>query len=243
MRCDIFVRTCRRDLPWLQLCLAAVERHARGFRSVVVVLPRSHEPWVRRRAPLPSRVRVELCPDVADDYLGQQVTKLHADAYSDADLFYHLDSDCVLAHPTTPEDLAPGGRPRVVMRRYATLGRHWPWQRPTEEFLGWPVAYDYMQQPPFVYPRQLYAAVRAHSLAVHGQDIASYVLARPPRGFSEFNVLGAYGHARHPGAFTWIDADERDPGPAPCRWYWSWAGVDAEVRREVAALLAGPAAS
>jgi hypothetical protein len=238
MNCDILIRTWRKDLPWVELCLAAIERYARGFRSVVVVLPRSAEPWLRRYVRSSARVRVELCRDFPDDYLGQQVTKLFADTYSDADLVCHVDSDCILSRPTTPEDLAPHGRPRVVMRPYSLLGRHWPWRGPTEEFLRWPVEHDFMQQPPFVYPRSLYSEVRAHSEVVHRQDIETYVMSRPPRGFSEFNVLGAFGRVRHPDDFIWVDSSLEDPGRGCSRWYWSWAGLDRSTRKEIEALLA-----
>lgn len=237
MTCDILIRTCRRDLPWLDLCLAAVERFARGFGQVVVVLPRGQEPWLRRHRELPSWCRLELCPDYADDYLGQQVTKLHADAFTDAELVCHLDSDCVLRRVTTPDDLAPDGRPWIVARPYAELGRHWPWRACTEEFLGWPVDDDFMQRPPFVYPRSLYGQVRAHCAERHRHDIDTWVLGRPARGFSEFNAMGAFARARRPRDFRWLDAPGGDPPDQRCLWYWSRDGVTAQTRRDVAAVL------
>jgi hypothetical protein len=239
MTCDILVRTCRKDLPWLELCLAAIDRYAQGFHSVIVVLPRSSEPWLKSRLGTLRRVRVEFCRDYADDYLGQQVTKLFADTYSDAELICHIDSDCILSRPTTPEHLAPDGRPRVVMRPYALLGRHWPWRQPTQAFIGSTVEYDFMQQPPFVYPRRLYSDVRNHAQVVHGQDLESYVTGGPPRGFSEFNVLGALAYARHWEEFMWVDNSIQDPGEPYCRWYWSWEGLDSSTRRDIEALIYG----
>lgn len=234
MTCDILIRTWRRDLAWLELCLAAVGGHARGFDSTVVVLPRSQEPWLRRAFPLPSWVRLELCPDYRDDYLGQQVSKLNADTYTSADLVCHLDSDCILSRLTTPDDLAPEGRPVVNMRHYNELDRHWPWRAPTEGFLGVPVEHDFMQQPPFVYPRPLYAQLRDFALATHGVALDAYVLNAGPRGFSEFNALGAYAFTYRRDDFTWVDAGTREPH---CQWFWTWAGVDAPTRAQVAALL------
>jgi hypothetical protein len=241
--CGILIRTYRKDLLWLEWCLAAVQRFTRGFEPVVVVLPEADLPWLRRRPPLPAGVRLRCCPAFVDDYLGQQVTKLYADEYVEADFVAHLDADCILAEPTTPGDLIPKGRPRLVMRSYADLGRHSPWRRSTEEFLGWPVHDDYMQQPPFVYPRSMYGEVRAHAREVHGMDLATYVAARPPRGFSEFNVLGAFARARHPDRFEWLRATGRDAGSGRCRWYWSWEGIDAGTRRELTALVSPPVPS
>jgi hypothetical protein len=219
--CDILIRSYRKDLPWLERCLEGIARFCDGFRDVIVIVPRSSEAWLRRLPALVPNVRTELCPDYRDDYLGQQVTKLHADRFSDAELICHVDSDCLFERAVTPDDLLVDGRPRIVMRSYASLDRHWPWQAPTEQFLGWPVTHDFMQQPPFVYPRWLYGALREHAQTLHGVSIEDYVLSRPPRGFSEFNALGALAHRRYAEHFSWIDG-EHGSVDGPCRWYWSW---------------------
>lgn len=236
---DIFVRSYWKDIGWLELCLRSIARHAHGFGETVLVVPRKSEPWLRRIAPLPPATRLELCDDYEDDYLGQQVTKLHADLYTDAEVICHVDADCILVGPLGPEDLAPSGVPEVVTRDARQLGRHWPWGRVTEAFLGWPVTLDYMQRPPFVYPRALYAEVRRHSVERHGTSLREYVVGCPPRGFSEFNVLGAYADAHHPDWFAWRDADTGafDARRWRCRWYSSWGGVE-RARAEIERLIA-----
>ncbi len=237
VRCDIVIRSYWKDFAWLELCVGAIEQHCRGFGAVIVVIPRSSEPWLRRHPPLPAAVRLEIERDFRDDYLGQQVTKLHADRFSDAELICHVDSDCIFTRRVTPDDLIDdGGRPIIATRPYDELGRHWPWRRPTEAALGWSVELDFMQRPPFSYPRWLYAAVRDHIAAVHRQDIASYVTSRPPRGFSEFNALGAFAHARHADRFRFVDASACTE-EAACRWYWSWAGLDDATRVEIEGLV------
>jgi hypothetical protein len=238
--CDIFVRSYWRDLAWLELCLASVARFCSGFRELIVVVPRSSEAWLRRRLGRLERARLELCPHYPDDYLGQQVTKLHADAYTDAELVCHVDADCIFCAPIRPEDLLDYGKPMVVTRPYALLDRHWPWRRPTEEFLGREVTFDFMQRPPFVFPRWLYGRLRDHAVRRHGVDLERYVLSRPPRGFSEFNALGAYAHAYHHERFAWVDAGA-DPRAPTCRWYWSWGGLDAATADEVRELVGLPA--
>jgi hypothetical protein len=239
LNCDIFIRSYWKDLEWLQLCLASVEKYCRGFRSVVVVLPRSSGAWLRRctLAPTP---RVEFCRDYRDDYLGQQVTKLLADTFTDADYICHVDSDCIFSRPTTPRDFISDDKPRILTRPCALIEGHRPWQAPTERFLGWSVADDFMQHPPFVYPRWLYPQLREHALTTHGVGIEKYVTAQPPRGFSEFNVLGGFAQRRHRERFVWVDTSVRPPGPTHCRWYWSWGGLDGTTRREIAGILDAP---
>ncbi|MET9886489.1 hypothetical protein ABZZ20_25795 [Streptomyces sp. NPDC006430] len=201
-----------------------------------MVTPRTGAAAVRRAAG--DGVRLEVGPDYRDDYLGQQVSKLYADEFTDADLICHIDSDMVFFRPVSPADLLVGGRPWIVRRAVAELGRHRPWLAPTEGFLGRPVAFDFMQQPPFTYPRRLYAELRDLCLERHGVPLDRYVAGRPPRGFSEFNVLGAHAHAAHRASFTWYDASS-DAAPLLCRWYWSRAGIDAGLRAELDLVVAG----
>lgn len=236
MSVDILVRSHARDFPWLEYCLRSVERFCTGFRQVVLVVPRASAPWLPRYR-LPAD-RVELCEDVRDDYLGQQVTKLHADLFSDADLICHLDADCVVDCPLAPADLMLEGRPAIPCTEYRLLGASVPWRAVTEKLLGFPVEHDFMRTQPLLYPRALYAELRSHCHALHGVALADYVLAQPPRGFSEFNALGAYAHRFHHDEFAWPVLESTRQQPRHCRWYWSWGGLDAELRRELEALLA-----
>jgi hypothetical protein len=236
INCDLFIRGYWKDLGWLALCLASVRRYCHGFRDTVVVLPRSSDPWLRRRG-LPRVGRIEWCRDYRDDYLGQQATKLMADSFTDADFICHVDCDCIFIRPTSPENFIVGERPRVFKRPIELLGRERPWQAPTEKFLGWQVRDDFMYYPPFTFPRWLYALLREHTLTEHGMDLETYILAQPPRGFSEFNALGAFAWERCRDRFLWVEATVVPPRDAHCRWYWSWGGLDAKTRAEIEGFL------
>lgn len=236
MNTSILIRCYWKDLDWLQLCLRAIECHCHGFSEVVVVVPESSRAWVLRN-PLPSCARLIYGPVFSDDYLGQQVTKLQSDLFVEADLIMHVDADCIFTRATQPQDLAPGGRPLVLTRPIAELGRHYPWRHPTEEFLGFAVNLDFMQRPPFVYPRWLYPLLRQHCLATHGLPIERYVMSRPLRGFSEFNALGAYAFRHHAEAFDFRCIGSDVP-PPHCDWYWSWGGLTPEILQRIEAGLA-----
>ncbi|MFI6284076.1 hypothetical protein ACIBCM_04825 [Streptomyces sp. NPDC051018] len=220
----------------MRYALAAIRTWCRGFAEVVVVTPGTGSAVVRRA--VGDGVRLEVCPDYRDDYLGQQVSKLYADEFTGAGLICHVDSDVVFTRPVSPVDLLAGGRPWMVRRPVADLGRHRPWLAPTERFLRRPVAFDFMQQPPFSYPRRLYPEVRALALELHGTPLDRYVTRCPPGGFSEFNVLGAHAHAAHRASFTWYDAGGPDV-PRLCGWYWSRGGIDAALRRELDLIVSG----
>jgi len=236
MNCALFVRSYWKDLGWLQFCLESVQRYCRGFSETVVVIPRSSEPWLRRVA-LPSVGRIEVCSDYRDDYLGQQVTKLMADTFTDADFICHVDSDCVFTRPTVPEDFIVDNRACIYRRPIGSLSRERPWHAPTEKFLGWRVHHDFMYHPPFTFPRWLFPMVRQHAVAMHGVDLGAYVMRQPPRGFSEFNVLGAFAWDRCRSSFVWMDAPVSPPADPQCRWYWSWGGLDAATTSEIENIL------
>jgi hypothetical protein len=237
---DILVRSCSRDFPWLHHCLAAIRRRCRGFRDVILVVPERSAPRLARWD-LPAD-RVEVCRDFPDDYLGQQVTKLHADLLTDADLIAHLDSDCVVRRPLRPSDLCdPAGRPRIAITPLSSFGGRGPWQEATERFLGWPVAFDYMRRQPLIFPRWLYAELRRHAEAAHGVVLEDYVLARGPMDFSEFNALGALAHRRHPERFAWEIGPSASYDETYARAFWSWEGITPASERELRA-LAGEAA-
>jgi len=235
--CDILIRTYHRDLEWLGYCLSSIEKFCTGFRSTLVMVPKSTIPWLARSGISTDATRLVVCPDYKDDYLGQQVSKLYADVVTDAELICHVDADCLFSRPVTPGDLSPRGKVRILMAPAAALGRQYPWRRPTEKFLGWRVEYDYMRRPPFTFPRWLYDEVRTFCLEVHGVTLDRYIVSQPPRGFSEFNVLGAFAFERHRDRFDWVDTAE-EPSPAElCRWFWSWGGIDAGTRDQIAEIL------
>jgi len=236
--CDIMVRSYYKDFDWLAYCLASIAKYCVGFRNVILIVPESSRSRLARIRLPALNLRVQTCRNYPDDYLGQQVTKLHADTFTDADYICHVDSDCIFSRFTSPEVLLEDGKVLVVMRPYALISCHTPWRLPTENFLGWKVRYDFMQRQPLTFPRWLYGRLREHCLARHRVDLKRYVIKQPARSFSEYNTLGAYAYELHRDGFTWIDSSRRDPGEPFCRWYWSWGGIKPWVRDQIEELLA-----
>ena len=235
MNCDILIRSYYKDFGWLRYALRSIERYCRGFSRVIVVVPQSSRrklDWMG----LSGNVTIT-CRDYADDYLGQQITKLTADELTDADYICHIDSDCVFCQPTTPDDLFEQGKPRVLMAPYDRLDPHVPWKDITERFLCREVAYEFMRMPPYTFPRWIYGAFREHTRALHGRSAEHYILAQPPRGFSEFNALGAYAFYYHPQHFSWFDVSVGSPSAGHCRAFWSWGGIDDRIRQDIESLL------
>lgn len=218
---DIVIRSYYRDLRWLALSLRSIDVFASGYRRLIVVVPES---TVRRTGPLVpphgQQLHVVTCEDFRDDYLGQQITKLHADEYSDADVIVHMDSDNVLVRPCDlRERYLHGDRVRMT---YDTSGR-----RPVGDgfrscprlFFGAEVPHDLSGAPPAAFPRHLYQALRDHCQHAHGVGIADYAHAAGSDRFCEFGLLRALAWLQEPARYEWVDT------PASlvpeCRTFWS----------------------
>ena len=88
---DILIRTYFRDFRWLDLALRSILKFVEGYRRIIIVMPGSSLQRLRGdEIPASARTTVVRCPDYLDDYLGQQVSKLHADEFTDAQLIAHM---------------------------------------------------------------------------------------------------------------------------------------------------------
>jgi hypothetical protein len=235
MNCDIFIRSYYKDFRWLKYCLRSIDKYCNGFRDLILVVPESS---IERLDSMGlTQAKILLCRDYPDDYLGQQVTKLMADTFTDADVICHVDSDCIFHRQMNPSDLFDNGRLEMVMTPYTHLPKCVPWQNITQRLLKRDVAYEFMRRQPQAFPRWLYRELRDYVQAVHGKDIESYVTGQPYRGFSEYNALGAFAYYFHRNQFTWFDTSKRKPEEPLCKWYWSWGGINPTIKQEITTIL------
>jgi hypothetical protein len=231
---DMLIRSYFRDFRWLTLSLLSIVKFVEGYRRVVVVMPGSSLDRLQgNEIPESARAVVVRCPDYANDYLGQQVTKLNADGFTDAPLIAHIDSDCVFRAPCSlPTLLTKNGRPVIRIlwrsRRLATDG----WRRCIADFHGEPLPFDVLTPPPYVYSRSLYANLRRQCRLRHGLALEDWCLSRQIDCLSEFGLLAGQAWFHHRDHYCWIAADE-DAG-WPCHAYWSRSPRAARQRADLA---------
>jgi hypothetical protein len=203
----------------------------------MVIVPEGSGERLRLAGVTPARIRY--CPRFPDDYLGQQVTKLYADTYTDADFIIHVDSDCIFRRTCSPSDLCKGGRPELLVTPCSQFPGRAPWQIATERFLRSKMSYDFMRRQPLMYPRWIYGELRQYARDLHKQELADYVMAQPPLGFSEFNALGAFAYSFYRSAFHWVETDEIAFDERFCRIFWSREGLHEGHQCEIESIL-GP---
>lgn len=212
---DLLIRSYYRDQRWLRILLSSIERYVTGFRRAVVVVPTSSvdrldpaafhgRPWIR----------LVTCLTFENDYLGQQVTKLYADCYSDAPVVVHLDSDQVFqSRCDLVECLFEAGRLRISYNRSPTRPAGDGWRRCAEEFFGLPIPHDLTSPMPLALRRDVYFDLRAYCWSRHGVELSTYVLNSAADRFSELALLRAFVLLKHAGDYAWIDSGRQELTP------------------------------
>lgn len=238
MTCDIFIKTYPADGKFLEYCLRSIDKFATGFRKIVLVTP------------MGSRVGEILfdagnvrCPNIieveeygADGYLSQQVFKLHANTFSDAEFILFMDSDTIFTRPVTPETFFIDGKIAWLYTPYDKIKT--PWQPITEKFLGCPVEFEFMRRHPLLAPSWLLAALRTFCRTMHDVSLDEYIMAQPQRAFSEFNALGALAYYFHRDMFHWLNTETDDIPELTTLQKWSYGGVTPEIVTEFEQILA-----
>lgn len=225
---DLFIRSYIKDFEWLGYCLKSCAKSAKGFRDIHIVVPHGDQEHLAHL----TREKVHVCPKYSEDYLGQQITKLNADNYSDADFICHIDSDTVWTKDVSPSDFIHDNKAIIYYEPYSGIGEC-PWQPIVEEALKWKPDHEFMRKPPHIFPRWLYPEIRKYLSDTHGMPFDTFVATRPQRRFSEYNVLGAYAWKNHHAEFEWRHPSQDKP---TVRQFWSWGGLE-QNRKELDEIL------
>lgn len=216
MTVDIFIRTYSADVEALKYCLRSIDKFCKGFRDVIITIPAKD----RHLLGYNDKYIVHTVPHYQNDYLGQQATKLYAHQYSDADLIFFIDSDCVVLKPVTPKSFMKNNKPFQLKTRYSELGNSVPWQSITAKALGFVPQYEYMRRLPLMYWREHLSQLQNAMQIKHTARLESYILNQPHNAFSEFNALGAFCDKWYPDKYEFQDTQIGVP-EAIVWQYWS----------------------
>lgn len=231
MKTEILIASWSRDIFYLQWCIKSIERFARGFSGVTIVVPHCERHLFRDFTGKSTIATYERTVDSKKWQIQAQAQKCMADRYCpEADFILHMDSDCIFTEPVTPEDYFIDGKPVMLIEEFSRLPDS-PWKKVTEEVLGEPVQYETMRRHPQVNPASLYRALRGHIEQVHKRTFQDFVLSRKadfPWGFSEHCAIGAFAFNRAAWRhqYHWIDL-AKEPAPREkLRQFWSLSAID-----------------
>jgi hypothetical protein len=236
--CDIFLKTFPADYPWAEYCLRSIDKFCTGFRRVVIVAPDPGCP-----TPEDTPHEVVIVPEQDNGYNGQQVVKLTADEYSDADFILFADSDTIFTRPVTPETFLRDGKPIWLMTPFenARADQRDAWLPVMTRWMGEVPQFEWMRRHPFIFPRWLFESVRQFCAEKHGRTIEQYVMEQGPGlSFSEFNCAGFLAYQHHRDKFAWINTVTDRVPPETTLQKWSRGGLTDEIRAEFETILNVP---
>lgn len=233
MTIDIFIKTYRKDFRWLQYCLRSITKFVSGVRDVHIAVPQEDLADIQTWGL--TREKIHAVREYGRGYLFQQVIKMKADTFTDADHIMFVDSDCCFTGPFFPELMIKQSKIILMITPYESLPADFPWQKPTEQALGFKCPFETMRRLPLLYPREVIKACREHVEKKHDTDIEDYIMSQP--AFSEFNVLGSYAYEKARDDFYVIDTSRDKWKDLPLKQNWSHTEKWEESRTEMESIL------
>lgn len=228
MTTDIFIRTYHNDVRWLDMALKSIHQKVKGYRNIIITIPKGEGHLLKH---LTAEKVIEV-DDLKDGYIGQQLTKLEAWKYTDADFVVFWDSDVIAAQEIDiQKDYFIDGKPIVYKTLYTSIDC--PWQPITEKAVGFNVEYEYMRRLPLFYSTKTLSSVCGHLISVHDMPVQTYLANLPNRQFSEFNVVGAIAEKYYSQFYHFVDTEQVHIEKSKARQFWSWGGITDEVLKEI----------
>jgi hypothetical protein len=221
MTTDIFIRTYHKDIEWLNYALASIHKHVRGWRNIVITIPHGQSHLLSH---LTAEQVIEV-EDLEDGYIGQQLTKMEAWKYTDADCVLFWDSDVLAKEPIDIHaEYFKDGKPILYKTKYSSLPGC-PWQAITEKALGVSLGWEYMRRMPIIHRRAALRDTVEFIEDAQGVSLRTYLDAQPHKAFSEFNAIGAIVDLLHMGEYTIIDTESIDMPHNKVEQFWSWGQI------------------
>lgn len=231
---DLFIKTCAKDRVWLEFCLKSIDRHANGFRQIVVVTDpdgparistHTSTTWSIVRSPPDVRPRDGL----PAGYWWQQAVKLAWQDFTDADAVVITDSDCIFTTPVSPDTWHKDGKPIWFVRPWEAAGPGRIWKPSVDHFLGYASPACHMCRNGFLLTREATVGFLAFMHRRFGQTPWEYVLDRRHVKPTEFQFFGGYLATVERHGYEFVRPDEVPNWPL--HQFWSWGGVTTDVRK------------
>lgn len=234
MTVDFWAISYPKDYAWLPFLWRSIDKYVTGFRRCVLVIEEQDQPPVD----LPAYVDLKRCRNYrgteVEGYWGQSIEGLRAHEYTDADVIWYLESDCVF---TRRIDAASDQEysivtPMIVRAPWGTVGPAEKWRAPTARIIGYDPPSEMMRRHPFVFHR---ATIGAAWDLCGGEER----LRREHDHISQFNILGCAALKYHREFYREVHTDSAASIPAPCmRQFWSHHTPDhPDVQRELKGIL------
>lgn len=225
---SIFIKTCKKDLKWLEHCLRSADEFTTGFQELIIVADDDcyGEEVLNGR-------NVHYCNIPKNGYMHQQGCKLDADLLTKSDFILFIDSDCVFNKLTSPDLFWLNDRLVLPTRQYSSFAESEPvyaWKAITEQYTSWPVPLEYMARMPIIHSRMVLEKIReSHPTLSRLAKITKFGMFRigwRPEFLSEFNLMGAFAHHYFNDSYEIMDITDPRLPESTVTQYWSWGDIN-----------------
>lgn len=200
MKIDIFIKSYHKDFKLLKYALQSIKKYVSGYRNIVLLIP-ENEKHLFDIADLPNNTLIHYVKEYGNLYLFQQVCKLNAYLYSDAEFILFSDSDNIFNKHIDAISITNNGKPEILYTNYSQLTDAICWKQPTEDFMHTPVHYEFMRRLPLTYHRST-----LENIAKENPNLEHTIMNS--QRFSEFNVIGAYAFEYEKEKYSFVNTDD-----------------------------------
>lgn len=195
---DIFIKSYSKDFWLLEIALKTITKNVTGYNNLVLLIP-EHEKHDFDTRRLPDRTLIHYVNEYGNGYLFQQVCKIQAHKYCDAEYIMFSDSDCFFDHPINLEHFIP--KPEILYTSYNELPDAVIWKKPTEDFIKEPVEYEFMRRNNLIYHRDTLIEISKYA-----PDLEHTIMNA--ERFSEFNAIGAFAWKYERDRYNFINTKD-----------------------------------
>ena len=229
---DIFIRTYKRDFPLLKCTLYSILKYVTSFRSIIITVRNKEYIELMNTLKIEQffinnsdNFKIIPVPNFNDnmDYFGQQITKLYADVYTNAEYIMFVDSDCVFYDnfDIQKEMFDKDKKVILLVEKWENLPKMYDVWKTFLQVCDFKTEFEFMRRMPLIYPSKIFKNLRDYISAKYKikfteaclQIYNSTNIYLPHKYFSEFNLLGAYSYIYEPNYFNFMKQNEAQPIP------------------------------
>lgn len=242
---SIFIKTCKRDLEWLDYCMRSIPFYT-SEREIVLVADVDCFPYINKHRCMVDKL---IClPNPADGYLWQQVLKLQAHKYCSHEVIIYLDSDCIFNKYCNIDDILVDNKLRVGYRTMDPKDPHYRffklYNALVEKELGVTTEYEFnLLVPPNIFKstlehleqryQQIVPVATKHAFEDNTSLVTPdtlYEWLHTEKAINEFNTMYTFAYLFEHDRYQWLDQPTCYEKPSITTFGWSWD--DIETKRE-----------
>lgn len=224
---DIFIRTYERDFFLLKYAIISISKFLKGYRYIHIC---------SREKDYDSLLNLLACKELNNikniithkshdfpdniDYCGQQIIKMSADYFSDAEYICFTDSDTIYYDEINLEKefINENNTVNFYFDVWENVGNANCWQTCLSK-LNLLTKYEFMRRLPVVCPAKILKEVRNYLEKMHNKTFVEECLSMfNDCGISEFNIMSSYMYLFYNGEAKFININETHKLPILQLW-------------------------